>query len=105
MLALGVIVENLPAPERVEVDTIGHSKERVKDVPLQRETRVKYLSLICLAMVKEVCSTLVVFLVEVSRKGIESWSANCCTKAFDICMKKMAYLGHGVLDYLLAGQI
>lgn len=33
-------------------------------------------SLICLAIVKNACSTLVAFLAEVSKKGIESWSAN-----------------------------
>lgn len=34
-----------------------------------------HLSLICLAMVKNACSTLVAFFADVSRKGIESWSA------------------------------
>jgi hypothetical protein len=32
--------------------------------------------LICFAMVKKACSTFVAFFAEVSRNGIESWSAN-----------------------------
>lgn len=37
-----------------------------------------YLSLICLAIVKNACSTLVAFFAEVSRKGMFNWSANSC---------------------------
>lgn len=33
-------------------------------------------SLICLAIVKNACSTFVAFFADVSRKGMESWSAN-----------------------------
>lgn len=36
--------------------------------------------MICLAMVKKACSTLVAFLAEVSKNGMLSWSANSCAE-------------------------
>ena len=40
--------------------------------PILHQIKKPYLSLICLAMVKKACSTLVAFLADVSKKGMES---------------------------------
>lgn len=51
--------------------------ERRPCISIRQEcgAKVAYRSLICLAMVKNACSTFVAFLADVSKKGIESWSA------------------------------
>ena len=72
-----------------------------------------YRSLISFAIVKKACSTLREVLAEVSKKGIFSWSANSYEQTYsDHCVlgallvqSKNAYLGHAVLDHLLASQI
>jgi hypothetical protein len=40
------------------------------------DAKCTYRSLICLAIVKKACSTLVAFLADVSKNGMLSWSAN-----------------------------
>ena len=44
-------------------------------VHAQKKVRQAHRSLICFAMVKKACSTFVAFFADVSRKGMESWSA------------------------------
>lgn len=47
-----------------------HKNVVSKHVNKNERGRIIHLSLICLAMVKKACSTLVAFLADVSRKGI-----------------------------------
>ena len=67
-------------------------------------------SLICLAMVKNACSTLVALFAEVSRKGIPRLSANSCSrppsdKVSSSGERPGSYLGNRVLDNLLVRHI
>jgi hypothetical protein len=62
-----------------------HPRIARRDKSSYEEGRVDtHLSLICLAMVKNACSTLVAFLADVSRKGILSWSANSYGKRYQL---------------------
>lgn len=75
----GVIVFVLP-PGPVEVEPILFPKATVNTSSTVGCTNIQgdptHLSLICLAIVKNACSTLVALFAEVSRKGMFSWSAN-----------------------------
>ena len=67
-----------------------------------------YRSLICLAIVKKACSTLVAFFADVSRKGMVSWSANSCKQTVSNLSKQRGTLTHlrdTVLHNLLARQV
>lgn len=64
--------------------------------------------MICLAIVKNACSTLVAFFADVSRKGIPSWSANSYNAPFNTAKShggRLTYLGDAVLHNLLASQV
>jgi len=75
------MVDDFPAPPAgVEVDPMLKEKKqykRVRNTPslqllISKFYQISHRSLICLAMVKKACSTLVAFFAEVSRKGIVS---------------------------------
>ena len=69
-----MIVDDLPVPGADGVDPI---LRRGVNIEKGKKNRTQaYRSLICFAMVRKACSTFVEFFAEVSRKGIESWSAN-----------------------------
>ena len=70
-----MIVDDLPVPGAVVVEPMLIEVQHQLAVS-QTKGLDTYRSLICLAMVKNACSTLVAFLADVSRKGMESWSAN-----------------------------
>ena len=102
------MVVDLPVPEVVEVEPILCSINTLLDL----SGGVTYLSLICFAMVKNACSTLVAFLADVSRNGIDNWSAKSLNKyspmvSFVLKVSRLtrAYLRHTVLHHLLAGQV
>lgn len=72
------------------------------------ETRNSHRSLICFAIVKKACSTLVAFFADVSRKGIASWSENSWTETVKKPIRvseDMSNLRNTVFHNFLAGQI
>ena len=102
------MVVDLPVPEVVEVDPMlqRRSVNTYRNHSIEVDS---HRSLICLAMVKNACSTFVAFLAEVSKKGIESWSANsyAITLIFraPLYLIKLTHLRHAVFHNLLAGQV
>ena len=63
-----MMVDDLPAPGAAELEPIliyGVSTIHTKRI-------IAHLSLICFAIVKNACSTLVAFFADVSRKGMAS---------------------------------
>jgi hypothetical protein len=71
-----VIVDDLPVPGADGVDPILRRGVNIEKGKKKKKRSQAYRSLICFAMVRKTCSTFVEFFAEVSRKGIESWSAN-----------------------------
>jgi hypothetical protein len=75
----------------------------------ERKKQGAHRSLICLAMVKNACSTFVAFFADVSRNGIDSWSAKSCRRGSAGGRGPRTGRGPdlrgGVLDDLLARQV
>ena len=112
----GVIVFVLP-PGPVEVEPILFPKAMVNMSSTVGCSNIQghptHLSLICLAIVKNACSTFVALFADVSRKGMFSWSANSyIAKAEGVIVglvkgrrQDATDLCHSVLDDFLGGQV